>query len=189
MPDYRGSLLWSKPLCCPPSASTGVVGHNIDRCITQTFLQWRAQKWFLNVSPPVQSSDCRLPSRFSCESLAPPVQLRTGAVGFYLMCTYVFESVHRHSRIAEPQLRPMQPPPSTRSPSYWKSTRPPVWSHYRWPRARNVTTEQYGSIRSKGMVQYAGHPRRAYFFFGRTFDLVSGLQCICACVVPHPLCT
>ena len=23
MPDYRGSLLWSKPLCCPPSARTG----------------------------------------------------------------------------------------------------------------------------------------------------------------------
>ena len=36
IPDYRGSLLWSKPLCCPPSARTGgggVVGHNIDRCI------------------------------------------------------------------------------------------------------------------------------------------------------------
>ena len=30
---------------------------------------------------------------------------------------------------------------------------------------------------------------RAYFFFGRTFDLVSGQQCICACAVPHPLCT
>ena len=34
MPDYRGSLLWSKPLYCPPSARTGVVGHNIDRCIS-----------------------------------------------------------------------------------------------------------------------------------------------------------
>ena len=33
MPNYRGSLLWSKPLCCPPPARTGVVGHNIDRCI------------------------------------------------------------------------------------------------------------------------------------------------------------
>ena len=30
---------------------------------------------------------------------------------------------------------------------------------------------------------------RAYFFFGRTFDLVSGQQYICACAVPHPLCT
>ena len=28
-----------------------------------------------------------------------------------------------------------------------------------------------------------------FFFFGRTFDLVSGQQCICACTVPHPLCT
>ena len=27
------------------------------------------------------------------------------------------------------------------------------------------------------------------FFFGRTFDLVSGSQRICACAVPHPLCT
>ena len=29
--------VWSKPLCCPPSARTGggggVVGHTIDRCI------------------------------------------------------------------------------------------------------------------------------------------------------------
>ena len=32
-------------------------------------------------------------------------------------------------------------------------------------------------------------PLRAYFFFGRTFDLVSGRQCICACAMPHPLCT
>ena len=28
-----------------------------------------------------------------------------------------------------------------------------------------------------------------FFFFGRTFDLVSGQQRICACAVPHPLCT
>ena len=28
-----------------------------------------------------------------------------------------------------------------------------------------------------------------FFFFGRTFDLVSGQQYICACAVPHPLCT
>ena len=35
MPDYRGSLLLSKPLYCPPSARTGgVVGHNIDRRIS-----------------------------------------------------------------------------------------------------------------------------------------------------------
>ena len=27
------------------------------------------------------------------------------------------------------------------------------------------------------------------FFFGRTFDLVAGWQRICACAVPHPLCT
>ena len=27
------------------------------------------------------------------------------------------------------------------------------------------------------------------FFFGRIFDLVSGWQHICACVVPYPLCT
>ena len=27
------------------------------------------------------------------------------------------------------------------------------------------------------------------FFFGRTFDLVSWCQRICACAVPHPLCT
>ena len=27
------------------------------------------------------------------------------------------------------------------------------------------------------------------FFFGRSFDLVSGQQYICACAVPHPLCT
>ena len=27
------------------------------------------------------------------------------------------------------------------------------------------------------------------FFLGCTFDLVSGRQCICACTVPHPLCT
>ena len=27
------------------------------------------------------------------------------------------------------------------------------------------------------------------YFFGRTFDLVSGWQRICACAVPHPLCT
>ena len=26
-------------------------------------------------------------------------------------------------------------------------------------------------------------------YFGRTFDLVAGWQCICACAVPHPLCT
>ena len=26
------------------------------------------------------------------------------------------------------------------------------------------------------------------FVFGRTFDLVSGQQCICACAMPHPLC-
>ena len=32
-------------------------------------------------------------------------------------------------------------------------------------------------------------PARAYFFFGRTFDLVAGWQRICACAVPHPLCT
>ena len=32
-------------------------------------------------------------------------------------------------------------------------------------------------------------PGRAYFFFGRTFDLVAGWQRICACAVPHPLCT
>ena len=32
-------------------------------------------------------------------------------------------------------------------------------------------------------------PLRAYFFFGRTFDLVSGQQYICACAVPHPPCT
>ena len=30
---------------------------------------------------------------------------------------------------------------------------------------------------------------RAYFFFGRTFELVAGRQRICACTVPHPLCT
>ena len=34
MPDYRGSLLRSKPLYCLLSARTGVVGHNIDRCIS-----------------------------------------------------------------------------------------------------------------------------------------------------------
>ena len=27
------------------------------------------------------------------------------------------------------------------------------------------------------------------FFFGRTFDLVAGWQRICACAVPHSLCT
>ena len=32
-------------------------------------------------------------------------------------------------------------------------------------------------------------PIWAYFFFGRTFDLVSGQQRICACEVPHPLFT
>ena len=32
-------------------------------------------------------------------------------------------------------------------------------------------------------------PPRAYFYFGRTFDLASGWQRICACAVPHPLCT
>ena len=32
-------------------------------------------------------------------------------------------------------------------------------------------------------------PYRAYFFFGRTFNLVSGQQYICACAVPHPPCT
>ena len=35
MPDYRGSLLQSKPLYCPLSARTGgVVGHNIDKRIS-----------------------------------------------------------------------------------------------------------------------------------------------------------
>ena len=32
---------------------------------------------------------------------------------------------------------------------------------------------------------YGNRPPRAYFF-GHTFDLVSGWQCICTCAVPHP---
>ena len=39
------------------------------------------------------------------------------------------------------------------------------------------------------MDMLQGMMERAYFFFGRTFDLVSGWQHICACAVPHPLFT
>ena len=54
MLDYRGSLLWSKPLCCPPSARTGVVGHNIDRCITKLaqFPGMRTNSWTRHVHLP-----------------------------------------------------------------------------------------------------------------------------------------
>jgi len=31
--------------------------------------------------------------------------------------------------------------------------------------------------------------QRERIFFGRSIDLVSGWQRICACAVPHPLCT
>ena len=41
---------------------------------------------------------------------------------------------------------------------------------------------------SRGYALISGKGR-FFFFFGRTFDLVSGQQRICACAVPHPLCT
>ena len=42
---------------------------------------------------------------------------------------------------------------------------------------------------SVALVGPRPYQARAYFFFGPTFDLVSGQQYICACAVPHPLCT
>ena len=43
-------------------------------------------------------------------------------------------------------------------------------------------------VRTKPSFQALVYHGTGVFFFGRTFDLVSGRQCICACAVPHPLC-
>ena len=52
----------------------------------------------------------------------------------------------------------------------------------------HVTIAQASDQHHIGLASFTG-PRQLRFFFGCTFDLVSGWQCICACAVPHPLCT
>ena len=59
-----------------------------------------------------------------------------------------------------------------------------------WQSLLSVSLTRFRSITSAPFrFAIEGSDRPGRIFFGRTFDLVSGQQCICACVVPHPLCT